>query len=107
MKCEYEHLKDHAGPCSGVIEIRHAMTRYVFDGVPNSPEDPNRDFIACEEHANQYNAFWQEQWDEYNSIVRDGLGGAMQVTYRREQCIEYGPSLQDLFDDFAGRVKLK
>jgi hypothetical protein len=62
MKCEY---LGHGPDCSGEVSIRHAMTRYVFDGKKNSPEDPNRDFLACETHWGEYEDHWKEMWHQY------------------------------------------
>jgi len=67
VKCEYE---DHPYcECKGEIKIRKAMTAYHFEGVKNSPEDPNRDFTACEEHYEAYVEHWTEMWNEYYSSI--------------------------------------
>ena len=102
MKCEYEE----EGHCSGEIRNCHAMTAYHFEGIKNSPEDPNKDFIACDGHYEDYAQHWQEQWDEYYGMVYEGIAAAQ---YQRENSYveEYGPSPQDLFDDFASRIKFK
>lgn len=65
-QCEYE---DPVCPCLGEIKIRRSMTAYPFKGIINSPEDPNRDFMACEIHYLDYFTFWKEKWSEYYSGV--------------------------------------
>lgn len=70
MTCRYHDEATEMGPCQGEVKTRHAMTAYHFEGCPNSPEDPNRDFQACDAHWEDYRAFWQEQWDEYYAMVR-------------------------------------
>jgi hypothetical protein len=42
----------------------HAMTMYYWNG---KGEDPNRDLSFCPEHVCEYQEYWQERWDEYNS----------------------------------------
>jgi hypothetical protein len=71
MKCEFEQ-KGIGEPtcCEGEVKLRHAMTAYHFEGVKNSPEDPNRDFYACEGCYQAYVEYWQYMWDEYYSSVR-------------------------------------
>ena len=63
MKCEHANHPD--GPCEGEIELRGSMTAYHFEGTPNSPEDPNRSFYACDLHYEWYQEYWQGMWDEY------------------------------------------
>lgn len=58
-----EHA-EHEG-CGGSIHLRGAMTRYAFDGVPNSLEDPNRDLLLCENHWKEYESHWNDMWDGY------------------------------------------
>ena len=100
MKCEYEEI----GGCSGKVEIHKAMTSYHFKGEVNSPEDPNRDFLACEVHYEDYRLHWKEMWDEYYDIVAEGIAGG--IAREERSCILYeGTSYQDLFEDFASRVK--
>jgi hypothetical protein len=70
MKCQYEGLGPGGGECGGKVELHGAMTAYHFEGVPNSPEDPNKDFYCCELHYKDYEEFWQTQWDEYYSSQR-------------------------------------
>jgi hypothetical protein len=62
MKCHYENCD---GICEGKIELYHAMTAYHFEGVRNSPEDPNKDFYACEYHYGIYEDHWKNMWNEY------------------------------------------
>lgn len=66
MKCEYE---GHICECFGEVSLHHAMTKYVFDGIKNSPEDPNKDFFACDDHWEEYRTHWQEMWDIYYGEV--------------------------------------
>lgn len=61
---------DHTDPCKGRAVIRKAMTAYHFEGELNSPEDPNKDFYACDNHYEQYYEYWKMMWDEYYSNVR-------------------------------------
>lgn len=70
MKCHWERL-DAEGKicCEGEVKLRHAMTAYHFEGEPNSPEDPNKDFYACEACWIEYRDYWQERWDEYYSGI--------------------------------------
>lgn len=69
-QCQYGHDDNPFGPCEGKVELRHAMTAYHFEGERNSPEDPNKDFLCCEMHYEEYCKHWKEQWDEYYSMVR-------------------------------------
>ena len=66
MKCEYEGC---CFDCEGEVEMRGAMTAYHFEGVPNSPEDPNRDRPMCEAHWQNYHDHWKAMWDEYYSGI--------------------------------------
>lgn len=67
MTCEYYDNPEY--PCSGEVKLRKSMTAYCFDGVKNSPEDPNKDFYCCDEHYKDYYDYWKEQWDEYYSQI--------------------------------------
>jgi hypothetical protein len=73
MICEYNHPHNPEGPCEGEVKVRSSMTQYVFDGVKNSPEDPNRDFQACEYHYQCYREYWNEMWNDYYSMIRGGI----------------------------------
>lgn len=64
-KCEYRTEQDYIGNCKGECELRTAMTAYHFDGARGSKEDPNRPFLACKEHWDQYHDHWTEMWQEY------------------------------------------
>ncbi len=103
MICEYE---GHNGECSGKVTSRGSMTAYHFEGVRNSEEDPNRDFVACDLHYEDYYSFWKEQWDEYNGMVYEGI-----VEGQRRNETRYledsSPSFQEQFEDFASRVKFE
>lgn len=55
-KCEYYHPSQ--SDCSGEAKLRGSMTAYHFEGVINSPEDPNRDFFACDRHYEEYCDYW-------------------------------------------------
>ena len=101
MKCEYEEQEG----CSGKIENRHAMTAYHFEGIANSLEDPNKDFLACDGHYDDYERHWQEQWDEYYGMIYEGIAG--DLVRRENRYIEDAPSFQELFEDFASRIKFK
>lgn len=68
MECEFETHPD--GSCEGEIKVRKAMTAYHFEGVRNSKEDPNRDFLACELHHGWYVDYWSEMWAEYYRNIR-------------------------------------
>lgn len=61
-KCEYCGEQDYMGRCSGEVKIHCAMTAYHFEGVRNSKEDPNREFMACQEHWDQYRDHWEDMW---------------------------------------------
>lgn len=76
LKCEHDHPDHPEGPCEGEIKIRGSMTMYHFEGCNNSPEDPNRDFAACDAHYEGYRAYWQERWDEVNADIRQGIADA-------------------------------
>ena len=52
--------------CGGEVKNRKAMTAYHWDKESGQP-DPNPDFMACDNHYEDYRAFWQECWDEYYS----------------------------------------
>lgn len=68
MKCEHERIDvDGKTCCEGEVQVRGAMTAYHFEGVLNSPEDPNRDLTLCEACWEEYYDYWQERWDEYYS----------------------------------------
>lgn len=67
MKCEFTDHPD--ANCSGEVKMYSAMTQYHFEGNKNSPEDPNKDFAACEEHYDFYYDHWQEMWGEYYGAV--------------------------------------
>jgi len=73
QKCEYEG--DYC-ECSGEVKTRHAMTAYHFTGTPNSPEDPNRDFLACEAHYEAYAEHWNSMWNEYYADIAAGIRDA-------------------------------
>lgn len=66
--CEY---KDDPSwiECGGEVKVRPAMTAYVYEGPENAPEDPNRDFAACENHYTAYLEYWDEMWKEYWSNI--------------------------------------
>ena len=67
-------LKDHAPEtCSGEVKLREAMTQYHFEGEANSPEDPNRDFLACEAHWERYEEHWSAMWADYHGIIADNM----------------------------------
>lgn len=63
--CEYYASDNHMGPCDGRVRVRHAMTAYHFEGKRNSLDDPNRDFVACEAHWQDYHQHWSDMWAEY------------------------------------------
>jgi hypothetical protein len=67
MICEHTDCPD--GPCEGEVSKRSAMTAYHFEGVRNSKEDPNKDFIACDFHYACYTEHWTEMWNEYYSAL--------------------------------------
>lgn len=61
-KCEYCDTQDFLGRCRGEVKKRGAMTAYHFEGVRDSKEDPNRRFMACDEHHEQYVEHWTDMW---------------------------------------------
>lgn len=65
MKCEYSEM----GQCEGEVKVRKSMTAYHFEGVKNSPEDPNRDFHACDTCYSEHVAHWADMWNDYYSAV--------------------------------------
>lgn len=97
MKCELQD--DPNLLCSGPVSLRGARTQYHFEGVIDSPEDPNRHFAACEEHSAAYDEYWDEMWADYYGIVKEGLQGGL---IARERCSiqDDDSSLQDIFDNF-------
>jgi hypothetical protein len=74
QRCSYEG-NPCSGPCQGEVELRPAMTAYCYDAADRAAgkPDPNPSFYACESCHEAYTEFWQEQWDEYYSVVREGL----------------------------------
>lgn len=74
MSCKYAFSDT---PCEGEIQTRNAMTQYHFDGVSNSPEDPNADFQACQVHWEEYEAHWTDMWEQYNGIIADNMHQAL------------------------------
>lgn len=74
MTCEYEG--GPFGPCEGEVKLRSAMTAYHFEGCRNSPEDPNREFSACDSCYQEYAAHWSEAWREHNQDIMDGIRDA-------------------------------
>jgi len=69
MTCRYCEENPN-GECEGEIRVRHAMTAYHFEGEKNSPEDPNRDFYACDSCYAAYVEHWTWMWEEYYNSVR-------------------------------------
>lgn len=67
MSCVY--CKDSSDFCIGPAERRKSMTAYHFEGVPNSPEDPNKDFYACDLHYKEYQEYWKTMWEMYYSGI--------------------------------------
>lgn len=61
-ECYYENQFTNLPPCSGNVELRSSMTAYDFNGVKNSPEDPNRPFWYCDYHYGNYVDYWQDMW---------------------------------------------
>jgi hypothetical protein len=57
-------------PCEGQCQrtcktlLRPAMTSYTWDG---KDENPNRPLRLCDDCYDEYHAYWQERWDEYNA----------------------------------------
>ena len=98
VKCKYSDHPD--GPCEGELKTIYARTAYHFEGIPNSPEDPNRDLILCEFHAKSYQEYWTNMWNEYYSSVGFGSGNFdydnSQNGYDNGQI----SSLMDEFNDF-------
>lgn len=59
-RCEYKDSPYEI--CGGKVEIHHAMTAYYWDG---KGENPNRDFLCCENHYKEYFDYWSEMWRDY------------------------------------------
>jgi hypothetical protein len=52
--------------CGGQVTLRDSMTAYHWkSGEPN----PNRKFMCCDEHYEDYVEYWTEMWDEYYSSI--------------------------------------
>lgn len=49
------------------IEWIPAMTRYHWDIDKEPLEDPNRSIFLCPRCSSEYNANWQDRWDDYYS----------------------------------------
>jgi hypothetical protein len=69
MKCIYDDYPRFMGDmgCEGEVKLHQSMTAYHFEGEKNSAEDPNKDFYCCDAHYKEYEAFWQDMWDEYRA----------------------------------------
>jgi hypothetical protein len=60
-ECEYY---GNVCECEGEIEPRVAHTAYEWDG---RGEDPNRDRMLCDAHAEVDVEYWGEMWADYYS----------------------------------------
>ncbi len=60
MQCEYQECtSQNATP-------RPSLTCYVnIDGIPTEELNPKP--ILCDEHWEEYAAYWTEMWDEYRA----------------------------------------
>lgn len=61
-KCEHAHYQHITARCEGEVKMRGAMTAYHFEGTPNSKEDPNKSFLACKAHHDEYVDHWTDMW---------------------------------------------
>lgn len=64
LRCEYgaDRLDIYGGECSGNVKFRTSMTAYSFSGKKNTPEDPNRKFVCCDSHYEEYVVYWEDMW---------------------------------------------
>ena len=64
LKLECEYVGQHPSNCSGEVKFRYAMTAYHYEGKRNDFDDPNRQFMACESHYEEYQDYWRSMWIE-------------------------------------------
>lgn len=50
------------------VKWRHSATAYHWD-KSRDLEDPNRKLFMCDECAKDYNAHWDDRWNDYYSMV--------------------------------------
>ena len=64
LQCEYapDQVTIYAGDCSGEVKFRNAMTAYHYTGPKDSLDDPNRRFVCCDGHYEEYVAHWRDMW---------------------------------------------
>lgn len=58
---------EHCGTTDGDIKLESSRTMYYFEGVIDSPEDPNHDIMLCRECAAAHHEYWDEMWADYYS----------------------------------------
>lgn len=64
--CEYKIDSHYGSCCDGSTKLRKAMTAYHWDG---NGENPNRPFMSCELHYQEYHEYWSDMWQEYYSSI--------------------------------------
>ena len=71
LVCEYKSGEIWCGDCRGEVKFRKSMTAYHFEGKKNSLDDPNRQFMACDGHYEEYVAHWRDMW---SNVPNGGYG---------------------------------
>jgi hypothetical protein len=61
-RCEYLDHPDE--PCEGGVKFRHGRTKYHTWARSNSFDDPNREVMLCDRHAEMYDDHWDAMWAE-------------------------------------------